>query len=377
MSLSSQGVGVRGPRVWRRVLSMAALVAVVVCLNACNKGGAAQAGGPGDFALKVKLAEAQAKPVNETTEYVATIKSRTSAVLQPQVEGQITRIFAKSGDAVRAGQAILQIDPVKQTATVNSQEATRKLKLANRDLARTQWERARQLHAAGVISKQDLDQAEAAFAAAQADASSLDAQVREQEAQLKYYSVTAPFDGVVGDIPVHVGDRVTTSTMLTTVDQRTGLEAYINVPTERAPLLRIGMPVQVLDALGKVVAETRVTFIAPQVDTATQSVLVKATVDQAREALRAAQFVRAQIVWNTAPRVTVPVTAVSRTSGQYFAYVAEAGEKGGLVARQRAVKLGAIVGNDYVVMDGLRPGDKVVVSGAQNLADGMSITAGS
>lgn len=382
MFLSSEIVGVGTPAlrmpqgVWR-ALGVAVLAGAVLGLNGCSKGGAEQGQGPGGFVLKVKLAEAQAKAVNETTEYVATIKSRSSAILQPQVEGQITRIFAKSGDAVKAGQAILQIDPLKQTAMVNSQEATRKLKLANQDLARTQLERARQLHAAGVISKQDLDQAEAAFAAAQADASSLDAQVREQEVQLKYYSVTAPFDGVVGDIPVHVGDRVTTSTLLTTVDQRTGLEAYINVPTERAPLLRVGMPVQVLDALGKVVAETRVTFIAPQVDTATQSVLVKAAVEQSREALRAAQFVRAQIVWNTAPRVTVPVTAVSRTSGQYFAYVAEAGEQGGLVARQRAVKLGAIVGNDYVVMEGLRPGDKVIVSGAQNLADGTPITPGS
>jgi len=330
---------------------------------------------PAAFAAKVKVVVAQPRTVEDASEYVATVKSRHSVALQPQVEGQITRIFVKSGEHVAAGAPILQIDPLKQAATVSSQEATRKSKVANLEWARTQLERVKGLFAQGVSSKADLDQAQTAFDAALADLASLDAQVKEQEVQLRYYGVVAPTAGIIGDVPVHVGDRVTTSTLLTTIDEKTGLEAYINVPVERAREVRPGTPVEVLDGGGTVMAASRVTFVSPQVDNTTQSVLIKAAIEAPREDVRSSQFVRVRVIWKAEPGLLVPVTAVSRVSGQYFAYVAEPKEKG-LVARQRPVRLGPIVGNDYVVLDGIKPGDRLIVSGAQNLADGMPVVEG-
>jgi RND family efflux transporter MFP subunit len=273
---------------------------------------------------------------------------------------------------VKAGAPILQIDPLKQTATVNSQEATRKSREANLEWARTQLERTKQLYSSGVASKQDLDQAQTAFNTAQADVASLDAQVREQTVQLKYFTVTAPIDGVIGDVPVHVGDRVTPATVLTTVDQKTAREAYINIPAERIPMLKLGTPVQIVDGNGAVIAATRVTFISPEVDMASQAVLVKAAVDMTRTDLREAQFVRARVIWDSKPQLAVPVTAVSRISGQYFAFVAEHTDKG-WVAHQRPLRVGPILGSDYVVLDGLQAGDKLIVSGSQNLMDGAPV----
>jgi len=185
-------------------------------------------------------------------------------------------------------------------------------------------------------------------------------------------SVAAPTAGIVGDVPVHVGDRVTTSTVVTTIDQKTGLEAYISIPIERAPQVRLGTPVAIVDSDGQVVAESKVTFVSPQVDTATQSVLVKAAIENPKAVLRSSQFVRARVIWKSAPGLLVPVTAVSRVSGQYFVYVAE-GQGNGAVARQRPVRLGSIVGNDYVVLDGIKPGDRLIVSGTQSLADGATV----
>jgi len=89
-------------------------------------------------------------------------------------------------------------------------------------------------------------------------------------------------------------------------------------------------------------------------------------------ALRVQQFVRSRIVWQSTPGLTLPVTAVSRISGQYFCFVAEQGP-GGLVARQRPVQVGELVGNDYTVTGGLKAGDKVVVSGIQKIGDGAPI----
>jgi RND family efflux transporter MFP subunit len=339
------------------------------------RGGGAIPPDPATFAAKVKVVVAQPRTVEDASEYVATIKSRSSVTLQPQVEGQITRIFVRSGQYVEAGAPILQIDPLKQSATVSSQEATRKVKLATLEWARTQLERVRGLFAQGITSKADLDQAQTAYDAAQADLSSLEAQVNEQEVELKYYGVVAPTAGIIGDVPVHVGDRVTTSTVLTTVDQRTGLEAYINVPVERASQVRLGTPVEILDGSGKILAESRVTFVSPQVDNTTQSVLIKAGLEHPRGDARSSQFVRARVIWKAEPGLLIPVTAVSRVSGQYFAFVAEPKDKG-LVARQRPVRLGPILGNDYVVLDGLEPGDRLIVSGAQNLVDGMPVVEG-
>lgn len=201
----------------------------------------------------------------------------------------------------------------------------------------------------------------------------MDAQINQQQVQLKYFSVFAPVDGIVGDIPVHVGDRVTNTTLLTTIDERRGLELYLPIPSDRAKELKMGAPVEILDAAGNVILTTKVYFISPQVDTSTQSVLAKAPVDQtADKRLRSQQLVRARITWNTQPGITIPVVAVSRISGQFFAFVAEQ-KDGKEVARQIPLTLGDISGNDYKVISGLKAGDDVVVSGGQNLADGMPI----
>src|SRR5262249_9196149 len=128
---------------------------------------------------------------------------------------------------------------------------------------------------AGAISQNEYDTAKHSLETAQANLAALDAQVREGTVQLQYYSVTAPAPGVVGDLSVREGDRVTTSTVITTIDDKSGLEAYIQVPVDRAPDARLGLPVQILDADGKVLATNPISFVAPRVDPATQTVLAK------------------------------------------------------------------------------------------------------
>jgi RND family efflux transporter MFP subunit len=323
--------------------------------------------------MPVKVLEAKAMPVSDSTEYVATVKSRDSAVIMPQVEGQVTQIFVHSGDRVAAGGALMEIDPLKQQATVRSQESSRAAQQATLEWNKKQYERAVGLSSAGVVSKQDLDQAKSAMDAAQAQMDSLASQVREQEVQLHYYKVVAPRGGIVGDVPVRVGDRVTVSTQLTTVDQPGSLEAYVYVPIEHSAQLKMNLPVQIVDSDGKVLAETRVSFISPQVDNTTQTVLVKAKIANGNDALRQSQFVRARVVFGTHQNPEVPILAVSRLAGQYFAFVAEPQNGGSFVARQKPLTIGQTVGNDYEVQSGIKPGDKVIISGTQFLLDGAPV----
>jgi RND family efflux transporter MFP subunit len=349
------------------------LAAAGATLGCSGKGAAnPQAGGPG--AMPVKVQEARAMPVNDSTEYVATLKSRDSAVVMPQVDGIITKINVHSGERVAAGAAVMEIDPLKQQATVKGLQSSKAVQQANLVLAKQQYERAQGLFSAGVISKQDLDQAKSSLDATQAQMESLDAQVNEQQVQLHYYKVVAPRGGIVGDVPVHEGDRVTSSTQLTTVDQPGSLEVYVYVPIEHSTQLKMGLPVQILDGEGKVLGDSRVSFISPQVDTTTQTILVKARVANGNDALRQSQFIRARVVWGVHQNPEVPILAVSRLAGQYFAFVAEPQQSGGYVARQKPLTIGQTVGNDYEVQSGLKPGDKVIVSGTQFLVDGVPVT---
>ena len=353
---------------------MLALILLVALPSGCGQKQAA--GNEADPAVTVKTARIQPISIPDASEYLATLKSRHSTALNPQVEGQVIRILAKSGDRVRAGAALMEIDPLKQQATVSSQEAARGAQESNVRYAQLQWERAQKLFDAGVISKQEFDQARTNLETARETLRSLDQQVREQQVQLHYYSVVAPTDGIVGDIPVRVGDRVAVTTLLTTVDAPGSLELYISVPVERSKDLKMGQEVQLLDTAGNAVASSHLDFISPQVDAGTQSVLAKATIRNSSDSLRTYQFTRARIIWGVHKGPVVPVLSVSRINGQFFVFVVEGSGKS-TVAHQKIVKLGELIGNQYIVLDGLKDGDRVVVEGSQNLVDGANVSESS
>jgi RND family efflux transporter MFP subunit len=342
-----------------------------VLLAGCGGDRPAAAGPPARQPVTVGIVEVSPRPVERFTDYVATVRSQRSSEVRPQVEGIVTRIYVRSGQRVAAGAPLLQIDPARQEAAVSSSAASRAAQDAELRLARQELDRQRALFADGLVSKQGLDQAVNRVETAEAALDSLKAREDESRVQLRYYRVSAPTPGVIGDIPVRVGDRVTTSTLLTTLDEGAGLEVYIHVPVERAPDLSLGQTVRLLDDRGEGLADLRVSFISPQVDDRTQAVLVKAAVPNGH-GLRSEQFVRARLVWSNEPAITVPALSVARVASQYYAYVAEPGDDG-LVARRRPVRLGTLAGNDYVVLEGLQPGERVIVSGIQKINDGVPV----
>ena len=349
-------------------------VAVVLAFAAFTSAGCRNADpkDPPPQPLPVKTETINLAPVPRLDEYVATVKSRRSANIQPQVDGSLTRIIVKSGDRVHAGQSLMTVDPLKQQSVVDQQRSTEAQKKATFQYNEIELERQRKLYQDGVTSKESLDLATQAYENSKADWESSTAGRVAEQRQLSYYDVPAPFSGVVGDIPVHVGDYVSPQTLLTTVDENAELEAYIYIPTERAADIRMGLPVQIVTSTGELIENTKIHFISQQVDNATQGILVKAPVHGSLEKYRNAQLVKARVVWSTAPAPTVPVLAVTRIGGQTFVYVAVPAD-GRTIAKQRAVTLGDTIGNDYAVTSGLKPGDKVVVSGTQFLIDGVPI----
>lgn len=351
------------------------IVLLPMLAAACGGGEEGAQGAPGGGAfppMDVKTIVLEAKPLPQSSEFVATVRSLRSTTVQPQVEGIVREVLVRAGDRVRAGQPLLQIDPDKQQATNTVTESQRASREADLAYATQQLTRMQKLHDAGAVSRAELEQAETAHKNAEAQLAAVQSQIRENQVELQYYRVTAPTPGVVGDIAIRQGDRVTPATVITTIDAPEGLEAYINVPLERAQDLRPGLAVELLDSEGMVIASSPITFIAPRADDSTQSVLVKARLRQMPPSIRVMQYLRARIVWSNDPTLAVPIVAVSRVAGQHFVFVAEQGEQG-VVARQKPVTVGEVSGDDYVVRSGLMPGERVIVSNVQKLGDGVPV----
>ena len=232
-------------------------------------------------------------------------------------------------------------------------------------------------------AKADLDATEAQIDAQQAAVEKMSQQVsqsgeslKEQQVQLQYYTIKAPFDAVVGEIPVKLGNYVNTSTVLTTVTQNNPLEIYVELPVERSHAVKVNTDIQLLDQQGVLIGNSKIFFIAPNVSPDSQTILVKSLYQNNNEHLRADQLVKARVVWSKHIGVTVPTEAVSHQSGEDFMFITEkdASKDGTSIARQVPVKLGDIENSRYQVLKGIAPGDTMIVSGIQNLADKTPVT---
>lgn len=349
-----------------------ALFASISCGGGETAGGAAGGAMP---PMPVEIVTLEAKPVEQTTEFVGTVKSRRSTDIQPQVEGFITRIVAKPGQRVGAGALLMEIDsrvPQAQLASLESVLAQREIDVT---YARQEAERSAKLLKAGAASQMDADRAANALNGAEAQLKTVQEQIRAARTDLGYYRVTAPTAGIVGDIPVREGDRVTKATKLTSIDANAGLEVYLNVPVQQAPKLKVGLPVRIVDETGATIAEEKIAFVSPSVDEQTQTVLVKTPVS-VPGTLRTEQYVRSYVIWTSEPGLMVPVTSVTRINGQWFAFVAMPGEDGkGLVAKQRSLELGPVIGNNYTVVSGLKAGERLIAGGIQKIRDGAPVQA--
>jgi RND family efflux transporter MFP subunit len=225
------------------------------------------------------------------------------------------------------------------------------------------------------------------IAQAQAQVSQAAAQVKSAQVQLKYAKVLAPFTGTVGNIPLKVGDYAAKGDALTTLTKNDSFDLNLAIPLvrvaspgeNRAKQLRAGTSVELLDAAGKSIEMGKVGFIAPNATADSQTILAKASFANTSGRLLNRQSVQARVVWDKRPGILIPVTAVSRLGGKTFVFVADAGKqspdgKSSLVARQQPVDLGSIEGNNYQVLKGLKPGEKIVISGLLNLTNGVPIS---
>lgn len=368
----------------------------------------------------------QPTEVRITSEFVGALEAQERVLLRPEVEGRITQIFVESGDRLSIGTPILQLSPDRPQAIVTGAiadiemsqaarraaaaglleaEAERDSAIAEKNLQDQEYERIQTLVNEGALPQQSLDvvlrnreAAIAALTAAERRIQSARATLEEATASLQRaqsdvavavedlsdYQIVSPINGVVGDLPMKVGDYVNTGELLTTLTQNQRLELRLSIPVERSSELRQGLPVELRTEVGgEPLVTGRISFVSERVEDEAQSILAKATFPNPRGLLRDEQFVRATVIWDEDSGVLVPTTAISRIGGQSFVFVVEpvadldaqpnSPNPTPYIAVQRPVELGIIEGDRYHVTRGLAPGETLITTGILRLSDGAPV----
>lgn len=323
-------------------------------------------------------------------EVVSQLSSTTDVVLSPEVDGRVVKILATQGQRVKAGQPILVLDNVQQSAALDASKAE-----ARKDIVNA--ERYIFLNEQGAVSTKDRD-----FYVTQAIQSR--DQARAKAADLGYKYVSAPISGEIGDLDsVKLGDYVRQGQAITGIVDNSTLWTLMDVPATQAGQVKLGQPVQLQSQGAPPVSSTgKVVFISPYFGISGRSaspntVLVKAEFPNLAGQLKTGQYVRNRIITGTTRQLSVPVQAVMMQAQQPFVYrvfplkqvlakirastqIPDA-QKQKLEALpvetpivvQIPVQLGLLQGNRYPVISGLVAGDRVVVSNTALLRTGMPV----
>ncbi len=302
--------------------------------------------------------------------YQGTLISRQSVNIQPQVTGVISDIKVKAGDKVQKGQLLVVIDPKKQEALLNSFKSQTASLTTDLETAKVQYER---FYDRKTVSKQDLENYKTAYEKAKSALDTNKAQIKEQTEQLKYHNIAAPFSGIVGDVPVKVGEMVSGETILLSVTQNETLELNLGVQAEYVYQLKKGLPVKILDYDNKVISSSDISFVSPKIDSSTQTILAKAYFKNPDNILKADQTVKVKLVFDTAKSLLLPIGSTTHLGGADFAYTVKE-ENGAKTAHQIPITIDKMQDGKYIVKSGLAENDVVIVKGIQKLYEGAPIT---
>lgn len=355
----------------------AATLAAVVLLSACGKKDAPAQGAPAGGqapAAEVGVVTTQFQTVALQTELPARVEPIRTAQVRARVDGVVLKRLFTEGSIVKQGQSLYQIDPAPFQAQVASAQADVARAEANLVAARAVAERYKPLVEANAVSKQEFDNAVASQKQGEAEVAAAKAQLRVAQINLGYTNVNAPITGRIGRALVTEGALVsaTQSTELALIQQTDTM--YLNITQSATELQRLrkqggganDVPVTVLLDDGSELAQRgKLLFSDVTVDQGTGQITLRATVANPNNALLPGQYVRVRIAQASVPNgILIPQQAITR-GGQNGDTLMVVGADNKPVARP--VKIASQQGTSWVVVDGLKEGEKVMVDGFQKL----------
>lgn len=308
--------------------------------------------------MPVEVAVARHDTVVDAITASGEIEAVQSIELRPEVDGRVVDILVREGAEVQSGDPLFKVDDAELKAQVARLEA-------ERDLARQALRRTRELLAQNASSEADLEIAEA-------NARSTEAQLELAQLRLERTVVRAPFSGLVGERFVSLGDYVTTSTRLVTLQTADPQRAVFQVPERYARRLAVGQGVTfAVAALPGVEFSGRVDFVDPVVQLPARTITVKAEVPNRRRELKSGMFIEVRLATDTrSDAVVVPEDAILPLQNATYVWIVNEG-----TASRRQVELGVRKPGLVEIRSGVEVGEQVVVGGLERLSEGAPVMA--
>lgn len=355
---------------------------VTIGLFSCSSGQQASVNTVGEFAV----VEIQPAQTHLKSTYVASIKGKQDIEIRSKVSGFITQLCVDEGSVVRKGQPLFIIDPVQYQAAVKVAEAAVKVAKANVATSRLTVENKRQLQQKNIISTYDLQLSENQLASAEAVLAQADAQLVNARNDLSYTRITSPSNGVVGSIPFRVGSLVSasTATPLTIVSDISQMYVYFSMNEKQLlGMTRQGenvkselnkMPqVELQLADGTLYGEKgKIETLSGVIDQTTGTVTLRATFPNKDNLLRSGGTGSVLIPYVNENAIVIPQKATYEIQDKKFVYMVS---DSSTVASTQIEISNLDNGSNYIVLNGLKQGDKIVVEGISSLRNGMKITA--
>jgi len=347
-------------RVVRLPTLVAAALIALAALAGCGKpgGGGPGPGGRGDMVVNVVAFASRQQPVEERISLVGSLEAREAVELKSEIDGIVESIHFDEGQPVSQGTIMLEFDRGKLKATLAAA-------IAELQLAEARLQRYLRLVETGAVSRQEAEEASATY-------ETRAAAVALAEEDLRDGLVRAPFDGVIGERMVSPGQFVGKGATLTWVVDLEPMKAEFQVPERYLRQVQLGQSVELRVAAYPDAQFTgTVTFVDPQVDETTRTVLVKAEVPNADGRLRRGMFANLDLIIRVREQaIVVPESALLLQGDATSVFVIDGG-----VAQPRPVTTGIRLPGLVEITDGLSPGQAVVVEGTQKLFPGVKVDA--
>ncbi|HMP90657.1 MAG TPA: efflux RND transporter periplasmic adaptor subunit [Kiritimatiellia bacterium] len=332
------------------------LLLAIALLSGCGRP-PSNGGPPGEFVVTAVIAPATAETIQSTIQLVGSLKARDAINVVSEISASVSEILFEDGQEVKKDQIIARLDDAKITARLNEARA-------RFQLARTNFERNRNLYSSQTISRQEFDQAESEFQVAEAA-------FRLLERELSDTVIKAPFDGVVGERLVSIGQFLNVGQPVTHLVRMDPLEVEFRVPERHLSRIALGQPVVMKSpAFSAETLSGVISFIDPIVNPDTRTVLTKALIQNENHRFRPGLFGSLDVILEERPNaIVIPESAVRYAGDQASVVIMDANDR----AEFRNVVVGQRLPGRIEIVEGLSDGERVVVEGYQKMGPGTGI----
>lgn len=340
-----------------KLAPLLSLLALSLAAFGCKKEGAEGRGAAPVYAVQAVVVEALVQPVNEVLSLVGSVAANEMVEIKSETDGTLEEVLFTEGQPVKQGDLLIRLDESKFTAAVNEAEA-------NFKLSETSYTRNKQLLAEKLVSQQEYDQAAAQY---QANQASLELKKR----LLKDARIYAPFKGIMSSRQVSPGQVIAKNTTLTYLIDLDPVKVELNVPERFVSQLKVGQQIEIKVAAypGRTFVG-EVFFVAPFVESATRTALVKARIDNPKAELKPGMFANLNLTLTLKEdAIVIPESSVIASGDRTIVYVVDKTD----TAQIRPVKLGIRQAGLVEIVGGLKAGERVVAEGIQKIRPGGKV----